>query len=71
MERQFRFKTGDRVKIWWDDSGPFVGLDGIVDAIEPNSSELALLDRYLVVFQWGEKQPFYDAQLVKAGAEER
>jgi hypothetical protein len=70
MNRQLRFKNGDRVKVRPEDPGPFAGLEGIIEAMEPNARDVAVLDRYIVVFEWGEKKPFYDAQLVKAGPEE-
>jgi hypothetical protein len=65
MERQFRFKAGDRVKIRKSEPTPFAGLEGTIAAIEPHPRDVAVLDRYIVVFDWGEKQPFYEAQLVK------
>ena len=67
MGRQFRFKVGERVKILPKDPGPFAGLEGTVEAIEPNPRDVAVLDRYVVVFEWGEKQTFYDAQLINPG----
>ena len=63
--RQLRFKAGDRVRIQPNDPSPFAGLEGTVEAIEPNSRDVVVLDRYFVVFEWGEKKPFYDAQLIK------
>jgi len=63
--RQLRFKAGDRVKIQPNDPGPFAGLEGTVEATEPNPRDVGVLDRYIVTFEWGEKKPFYDAQLIK------
>ena len=64
MDRDPRFTIGDRVRIRPDDPGPFAGLLGMVAAIEPNSRGVAVLDRYVVAFEWGEKQTFYAAQLI-------
>ena len=61
-----RFKIGDRVKILSVGSTPFMGLEGTIDEILPDSRHLTTLDRYIVIFQWGEKQPFYDVQLEEA-----
>jgi hypothetical protein len=69
MERQFRFKAGDRVKIRKDEPTPFAGLEGTIAAIEPHPREVAVLDRYTVVFKWGEKQSFYEAQLTETDTE--
>lgn len=66
MARQLRFKTGDRVKVLPNDPSPFAGLEGTVETTEPNPRDVVVLDRYIVVFEWGEKKPFYDAQLEKA-----
>ena len=70
MRRQFRFKAGDRVVVRADDPSPFAGLQATVQEILPHERDVAVLDRYVVVFEWGEKQSFYDAQLANAGARE-
>jgi hypothetical protein len=59
-----RFKSGDRVKIRPDEPTPFAGLEAVVQEIEPHPRGVAMLDRYVVLFEWGEKQVFYDAQLL-------
>ena len=64
MNQTSRFKSGDRVKIRPDEPTPFAGLEAVVQEIEPNSRGVAMLDRYIVLFEWGEKQAFYDAQLL-------
>jgi transcription antitermination factor NusG len=64
MPRQLRFKTGDRVKVRPEDSGPFAGLEGTVESSEPNPRDVVVLDRYIVAFHWGEKKAFYDVQLI-------
>ena len=58
-----RFEVGDRVKILPTVATPFVGLDGTVHEILPHARDITTLHRYVVVFGWGEKQAFYDAQL--------
>jgi transcription antitermination factor NusG len=67
MERVYRFKTGDRVRVQENDPSPFAGLEGVVEGIEPHPRDVAVLDRYIVTFEWGERKLFYDAQLVKIG----
>ena len=58
-----RFKVGDRVRILPVVATPFVGLEGTVHEVLPHDRDITTLDRYAVVFEWGEKQTFYDAQL--------
>jgi hypothetical protein len=62
-----RFKPGDRVRILPDMATPFVGLEGIIQEINANDLNVSTLDRYLVMFEWGERQSFYDAQLSPTG----
>ena len=57
-----RFKINDRVRIVQARS-PFAGIDGIIVEIEPQPRGLTQLDKYLVLFKWGEKQTFRDAEL--------
>jgi len=64
MDRESRFKSGDRVKIRPDEPTPFAGLEAVVQEIEPHPRGVEKLDRYVVLFEWGEKQAFYDAQLL-------
>ena len=61
-----RFKVGDRVKILPVSATPFVGLEGTIDEVLPNNRDITMLDRYTVIFKWGEKQSFYDVQLAPA-----
>ena len=60
-----RFKVGDRVKILPVVATPFVGLEGTIHEVLPHDRNITTLDRYTVVFEWGEKQSFYDAQLAR------
>ena len=64
-----RFNLGDRVKILAVVATPFVGLEGAVREILLHDRDIAALDRYTVVFEWGEKQSFYDAQLARVEIE--
>ena len=63
MHRQLRFKSGESVRIRPDDPSPFAGLQGIVEEGLPHERDIAVLDRYVVSFKWGERQSFYNAQL--------
>jgi hypothetical protein len=63
-----RFRIGDRVKILATVKTSFAGLKGVVDLVEPHNGNVTILDRYIVVFEWGEKQSFFDVQLVKIKA---
>lgn len=47
-------------------TSPFVGLNGVIEAVTPNSRNITQLDSYTVLFAWGEKQTFWDAQLESA-----
>src|SRR5436190_15903173 len=58
-----QFNVGQRVLIQRDDPSPFAGLPAIVEDVHANERGVATLDRYIVVFSWGEKQTFYEAQL--------
>jgi len=64
-----RFNAGDRVKILPVIATPFVGLEGAVREILPHDRDITTLDRYTVIFEWGEKQSFYDAQLARVEIE--
>jgi hypothetical protein len=61
-----RFQIGERVKILPVIATPFVGLEGIIREVLPHDRDIVTLDRYVVVFEWGESQSFYDAQLTAA-----
>ena len=58
-----RFKVGDRIKILSVVDTPFVGLEGDIVEVQRQKQNINILDRYVVVFAWGEKQVFYDVQL--------
>ena len=58
-----RFNVGDMVKILPVVPTPFVGLEGSICEVVPHERNITILDRYIVVFSWGEKHPFFDAQL--------
>ena len=57
-----RFKPFDRVRILPNGS-PFAGIDGVVSEVKLHPRNLVQLDSYTVIFDWGEKQTFWDAQL--------
>jgi hypothetical protein len=61
-----RFKPGDRVRILPTGASPFVGLQGVIDEVKTHPRNLTQLDSYTVLFAWGEKQTFWDAQLEPA-----
>jgi hypothetical protein len=61
-----RFKPGDRVRIAANGASPFVGLQGVIDDVKAHPRNLSQLDSYTVLFAWGEKQSFWDAQLEPA-----
>jgi transcription antitermination factor NusG len=60
-----RFNVGNRVRILPEGASPFVGLEGTIEEVQPHNRDIVALDRYIVVFEWGEKQSFYDVQLVR------
>jgi hypothetical protein len=58
-----RFKTGDRVRISSTGGSAFAGTHGVIDGIVPHPRKITQLDSYTVLFSWGEKKTFWDAQL--------
>ena len=64
-----RFNVGDRVRILPEAANLFVGLEGTIKEVQPHNRDIVALDRYIVVFEWGEKQSFYDVQLVRVEAQ--
>jgi hypothetical protein len=58
-----RFTIGDRVRIASSEASAFAGAYGIVDGVVPNPRNITQLDSYTVLFSWGEKKTFWDAQL--------
>jgi len=63
-----RFKPGDRVRILREGTSPFVGLEGVIEEVKTHPRNLTQLDSYTVLFTWGEKHTFWDAQLESATA---
>ncbi len=61
-----RFKAGDRVRIAGDTPSPFANLEGTVQEVSPHERSVKVLDRYSVMFAWGEVHWFYDVQLSSA-----
>jgi hypothetical protein len=60
-----RFNVGDRVRILPVSPTPFVGLEGSVNEVGTHEHDITILDRYVVLFDLGEKQTFFDVQLVR------
>jgi hypothetical protein len=58
-----RLKIGDHVRIVPNDPTPFANLEAIVRAVREHERGVTVLDRYVVIFAWGEEQTFYDVQL--------
>jgi len=59
-----RFKQGDRVRVLSPADSIFAGTNGIIEDVKLDPRSITVLDSYTVVFSWGEKQTFWDAQLV-------
>jgi hypothetical protein len=58
-----RLKVGDHVRILPNNPTPFANLGAIVRAVHEHEQGITVLDRYVVIFAWGEEQTFYDIQL--------
>ena len=58
-----RFKVGQRVVIRQNEPSPFAGLAAVIEDVKPHDRGVSTLDRYVVVFSWGEKHTFYEPQL--------
>ena len=65
-EEMSRFRIGDRIKVLSVVATPFAGLQGDVVEVVSQPQNIVALDRYTVVFAWGEKQIFFDIQLERA-----
>jgi hypothetical protein len=60
-----KFNIGDQVKILPEVQTLFVGAEGVIHEVAANDRGISTLDRYVVMFKWGEKQIFYDVQLAR------
>jgi hypothetical protein len=58
-----RYRVGDRIRILQEGATPFAGLEGLIQEVRPHDRNITTLDRYTVLFKWGELQTFYDVQL--------
>jgi hypothetical protein len=66
-----RYQVGDRIKILSEIATPFSGLEGLIQEVKPHDRNITSLDRYTVLFEWGERQTFYDVQLGPVPTEAR
>ena len=58
-----RFKPGDRVRLLSAAGSIYAGTNGIIEDVKLHPRGITVLDSYTVVFAWGEKHTFWDAQL--------
>ena len=58
-----RFKPGDPVRVLSPPNSIYAGVNGIIEDVKLHPRRITVLDSYTVVFTWGEKQTFWDAQL--------
>jgi hypothetical protein len=58
-----RLKVGDHVRILPNNPTPFQNLEAIVRSVREHERGVTVLDRYAVIFSWGEEQTFFDVQL--------
>jgi hypothetical protein len=61
-----QFNRGDHVQISPKISSPFAGVEGVIDEVTPHPKKLDQLDSYVVLFAWGERHTFWDAELKTA-----
>ena len=59
------FKVGDRVKILPGVATPFVGVEGIIQDVQPHAGGIVTMDRHVVMFERREKRSFYRSELVR------
>ena len=59
-----KFTVGDRVRILAGAAIPFVGGEGIIDAVRPNDRGIETMDRYVVMFERREKRTFFTTELL-------
>ena len=62
-----RYQVGDKIKVLPDVPTAFAGLEGVIQEIQPHQRGITTLDRYTVLFSWGERQIFYEVQLTSSG----
>ena len=58
-----KFEIGDRVKILPEGQAVYAGVEGVIRGVHPNDRGIAVLNRYDVLFNWGEEKDFYEVQL--------
>jgi hypothetical protein len=58
-----KFKIGDRVRILPEGQAVYAGVEGVIRDVHPNDRGIAVLNRYDVLFNWGEEKTFYEVQL--------
>ena len=57
------FKVGDRVKILPGVATPFIGLEGIIQEVQPNDRGIETMEKHIVMFERKEKRAFFGAEL--------
>ena len=58
-----KFKVGDRVKVLPGVATPFVGVEGIIDEVQPHDGGIESMARHIVRFERREKRSFYCLEL--------
>ena len=58
-----KFKIGDRVRILPGVATPFVGVEGVIDDVQPHDGGITTMDRHIVMFGRREKRSFYSVEL--------
>jgi hypothetical protein len=58
-----KFKIGDRVRILPEGQAVYAGVKGVIRHVHANDRGIAVLNRYDVLFKWGEGKTYYEVQL--------
>jgi hypothetical protein len=58
-----KFKIGDRVRILPEGPAVFAGVEGVIRDVHHHDRGIAVLNRYDLLFKWGEEKTFYEVQL--------
>ena len=59
------FKVGDRVKVLPGIATPFIGLEGVIQEVQPNDRGIETMEKHVVMFDRREKRSFYSAELTR------
>ena len=57
------FKVGDRVQVLPGVATPFIGLQGVIQEVQPNDRGIETMEKHIVMFDRREKRAFFGTEL--------